>query len=354
MTRRTLAIVIAVPLMVALWLSAAFIPVPYVTYHPGVTVDMLAESGGQERIQVTGHKSFHDDGELRMTTVSVTTPEYDVSMFAALESWLSDDAAVQPYSSVYEEGETNETSDRESHAYMVTSQETSVAAALNELGHDLKPSVEVSAIDEGRPADGKLQVKDRIVKVNGTSVNTPDEVVRAIEKAGVERPLALVIVRDYERKRVSIKPEKVDGKPKIGIGVGTSIALPFKVEFNIDPEIGGPSAGLMFSLAVWDTLTEGSLTGGKHIAGTGTIDLKGTVGTIGGIQQKIAGARDAGADLFLVPNASKESTNCPDALGAANGDMKLVPVKDLGQAIDVIETWVEDPGADLPSCSDQE
>lgn len=354
MTRRTLAIVIAVPLMVGLWLAAAFVPVPFVTYHPGVTVDMLAENGGEERIEVPGHKTYHDGGELRMTTVSVTPPEYDVSMFSALEAWLSDDAAVQPFSSVYAEDETNETKEQESHAYMVTSQETSVAVALKELGHDVKQSAEVAAVGEDKPASGVLEVRDRIVEVGGTAVNTPDEVIKAVEQATAGEPLQLVVVRDYKRKRVTVTPEEVDGAPKVGVQVGTGVALPFKVDIDIDPEIGGPSAGLMFALAVYDTLTPGPLTDEHQIAGTGTIDIDGTVGTIGGIQQKIAGARDAGAELFLVPHNGPSSSNCEDAAGADNGDMRLVPVGTMAEALDVIKKWVDDPKADLPSCEDEE
>ncbi|MDN5895025.1 MAG: PDZ domain-containing protein [Nocardioides sp.] len=354
MTRRTLAIVIAVPLMVGLWLCAAFVPVPYVTYHPGVTVDILSEAGGQERVQVTGHKTYHDSGELRMTTVSVTSPEYDVSLFSAVESWLSDEAAVQPYSSVYEEGETNEASDKQSHAYMVTSQETAVAAALTEMGYDLKPTAEVAAVGKDEPASGVLKVKDRIVKVGSTAVSTPDQVIQAAGEATPGEPLKLVVVRDYDRTSLTVTPKDEDGKPKLGINVGVGLDLPFKVSLDINPDIGGPSAGLMFSLAVYDTLTPGSLTGGHQIAGTGTIDVKGTVGTIGGIQQKIPGARDAGAELFLVPNASPDSSNCDEAVGAANGDMDVVPVKGLHDAINVIKKWVDDPNADLPSCQDQE
>ena len=109
--------------------------------------------------------------------------------------------------------------------------------------------------------------------------------------------------------RVSVTPTIIDGVQRVGIRIGTGFELPFDVSVNIDDSIGGPSAGLMFSLAIYDTLTPGSLTGGQIVAGTGTIDEQGNVGPIGGIQQKIVGAREAGAQLFLVP-----PDNCADAL----------------------------------------
>jgi PDZ domain-containing protein len=124
-----------------------------------------------------------------------------------------------------------------------------------------------------------------------------------------------------------------------------SYDFPIDVSFGIDEDIGGPSAGLMFSLAVYDVLTEGSMTGGQVVAGTGTINPDGTVGPIGGIDQKIAGARDADADLFLVP-----ADNCDDAYESPNGDMELVRVATMSEAVDALELYAENPDADLPRC----
>ena len=108
MSRRTLAGVIAVPLMIGLWAAALLLPVPYVTYSPGVTVDVLAEENGKEIVQVVGHKAYRDDGELRMTTVYVTRPDARVNIFEAMSAWLDDEKALYPYDSVYGPGETAE------------------------------------------------------------------------------------------------------------------------------------------------------------------------------------------------------------------------------------------------------
>ena len=136
-----------------------------------------------------------------------------------------------------------------------------------------------------------------------------------------------------------------DGVPRIGIVPGNGFDFPFQVHVNIDPDVGGPSAGLMFSLAIYDTLTPGSLTGDAAVAGTGTMSEDGSVGPIGGIQQKIVGARDDGAELFLVP-----PDNCADALQAPNGDMRLVRADTMHDAVEALETWVDDPDATLPTC----
>ncbi len=141
--------------------------------------------------------------------------------------------------------------------------------------------------------------------------------------------------------------ESYTGSPQVGIVLGQGYRLPFPVNITIDPRIGGPSAGLMFSLAIYDTLTPGSLTEDGSIAGTGEIAPDGTVGPIGGIQQKIVGADDAGAQLFLVP-----SDNCDDARGAHNGDMRLAKVTNFEDAITTVQAWAKDHDAELPSCDD--
>ena len=344
MSRRSLATAIAVPLLVGLWVAAALVPVPYVTYHPGSTTDMLSETGGQERIQISGHDAYYDDGALRMTTVSVTPPEDDVSIFEALTAWLSDEEAVEPYDAVYDEGETDKQSDTQGAVDMTSSQDAAIAVALTQLGYKLPIDVTVGEVTEGMPADGVLETEDQLLRVNGTKVRRAQDVIDA---AATGDPLDLVVRRGKEWLKVSVTPKKTADGPRIGIGLGEAYSdFPFDVSVLIDPQIGGPSAGLMFSLAIYDTLTPGSLTGGHDIAGTGEISSDGTVGPIGGIAQKVVGARDAGAELFLVPDA-----NCEQALGAPREDMRLVRVRTMSDALESIKTWVADPDADLPSCS---
>jgi PDZ domain-containing protein len=344
MSRRSLATAIAVPLLVGLWVAAALLPVPYVTYHPGSTTDMLSEMGGKERIQVSGHPAYYDDesGALRMTTVSVTPPQEDVSIFEALTAWVSKEEAVEPYLAVYDKGETDKQSDTEGAVDMVSSQDAAIVVALDQLGYHLTPHVQVTDVVAGAPADGRLRQGDRVLEVNGTKVTSTKNVVDA---ADTGKPMTIVVRRDGKRETVRVTPRKTADGPRIGISVGPAYDFPFDVTVLIDPRIGGPSAGLMFSLAIYDTLTPGPLTGGHDIAGTGEIRPDGTVAPIGGIAQKVVGARDAGAQLFLVPDA-----NCAEALGAPRGDMRLVRVKTMPDALASIQNFVKDPDATLPSC----
>ncbi|MFC4784028.1 YlbL family protein [Nocardioides sp. MAHUQ-72] len=348
MTQRTLAGILAAPLLIGLWVAAATEPLPFVTYEPGLTVDVLAETQGQEIIQVQGHKVYRDDGELRMTTVYVSQPRpAKVTLAELMRDWVSPDDAVYPYKAVYAPDTTTEQNKREGAVEMVSSQDSAVAVALDELGYDVKPATEVLSVIDGSPADGKLQVRDIFVSVDGQKISSPDDVVKAVQGVQPGEVVDVVVRRDGKTTHVGVTPEEKDGKPTIGIQLGTGYEFPFKVSVNIDPAIGGPSAGLMFSLGIYDTLTPGSLTDGETIAGTGTVDGAGKVGPIGGIQQKIVAARDAGAKLFFVP-----PDNCKDALGAPNGDMRLVKATTMHDAVTALEAWDDDHDADLPSCEE--
>jgi PDZ domain-containing protein len=347
MTQRTLAGLLAVPLLIGLWTAAATEPLPYVTYEPGLTVDVLAETKGEEIVQVQGHETYRDAGELRMTTVYVSQPDARVNLFELMHGWISREDSVYPYKSVYRPDETTEDNRREGAVEMVSSQDAAIAAALKELGIDVQPALEVLSVSDGAPADGRLEVRDIFVSVDGHRVTRPDDVIEAVRGASAGEPVTFVVRRDGERRTVAVTPEQEDGRPQVGIQLGTGYEFPFKVSVNIDSSIGGPSAGLMFSLGIYDTLTPGSLTGGEVVAGTGTIDGSGKVGPIGGIQQKIVGARDAGARLFLVP-----PDNCQDAVGAPAEDMRLVKAETMHDAVAAIKTWVADHDADLPTCEE--
>ncbi|WP_109510386.1 PDZ domain-containing protein [Nocardioides speluncae] len=346
MTRRTLAGLIAVALLFGLWLAALVLPLPYVTYSPGITVDVLAEDQGKEIIQVNGHKTYRDDGEIRMTTVYVTQREAHISLFEVMRAWMNDERAVVPFDSVYREGQTQDEDETESAVQMVSSQDAAIAAALRELKVKVTAVTEVLSVSSDMPADGKLKVRDQIVSVNGKAVDSPDDIIKAVEGTPAGKQVTFQVRRKDAVKKVAIKPEKTEDGPKVGIITGPGYDFPFDVSVDIPDSIGGPSAGLMFSLAIYDTLTPGSLTDGEIVAGTGTIDGEGKVGSIGGIQQKIVAARKSGARLFMVP-----PDNCDDAIGAQNGDMRLVKATTMHDALNAIKSWVKDHDAELPTCT---
>lgn len=348
--QRMIAALLAIPLVLALIVVAWIKPLPYTTYGPGPTLDVLGTNDdGDEIVQITGEQTYRDAGELRMTTVSVSPPGTQQGLWQLVGTWLDGSDAVYPYDSVYPEDVTPEESKAEGQVEMSSSQQSAEIAALTDLGYDIEPAgLEVSSIVPGSPADGALALGDRFVQVGGTTIEEPQQVVDAIEAAD-GGPVEFVVQRDGARETVSVTPEQVDGSARVGVGIGPAYDFPFGISVNVDPRIGGPSAGLMFALAIYDTLTPGSLTGEGTVAGTGTIDSDGVVGAIGGIQQKVVGARESGAGMFLVP-----SGNCADVQGADAGDMRLVRATTLNDARTSIQAWVEDPDAELPACGDDD
>ena len=172
MNQRAWAAVLAMPLVAAMAVVALFKPLPYTTYAPGPTIDVLGAPDGKEIIQLPdGHKTYRDDGQLRMTTVSVTPKENDLNLFQVMGAWLDRDDAVYPKEAVYPDDKTADQVRDEGQVQMVSSQDTAVAVALKALGETVTPSLEVTLVGAGSPADGALVVRDLIRKVNGTPLS---------------------------------------------------------------------------------------------------------------------------------------------------------------------------------------
>jgi Lon-like protease len=349
-TRRTLASLLAFALVIGLAVVVARQPVPYVTYSPGPTVDVLGEFDGEEIIEVS-RRTYDDDGALRLTTVVPSGPDRKVHLPELLNAWVDPDRAVYPRSAIYAPEDTRESVRTESGIQMASSQDNAVAAALTALDIDFDEAVKVALVEEDGPSDGKLEAGDLILAVDGKQVSTLEQLTSAIQPKPVGSTVRLRVRRDGEvltRRIRTVESPQDETKSAVLIQIAPSYEFPFEVDLNISENIGGPSAGLMFALGIYDVLTPGSLTGGKVIAGTGEIDPQGRVGPIGGIAQKVAGAQDDDAELFLVPAA-----NCAEALDAGHDpdEIRLVRTTSFEQAVDSLETWVENPDADLPRCT---
>jgi PDZ domain-containing protein len=352
MTRRTWASILAVVLVVGLSVVAARKSVPYVTFSPGPTVNVLGKVGDKSIIQVTGHASYRDKGELRLTTIVPTGPSQKVNIPTMVFAWIDPDRAVYPRSTLYGKTDTSQSVEQQSAAQMASSQDNAIASALTALHIPFTTKVGIAAVEKGGPADGKLQPGDVIVTVNGKDVTGVSEVTDSIRPLPVGSHVTMTVRRGGKLQRVSMVTAAAPDDPKASaIHVSIQAAgyvFPFKVQIKLDQNIGGPSAGLMFSMGIYDVLTPGSLTGGKAIAGTGEIDGEGNVSPIGGIQQKLVGAQSDGAKLFLVP-----ADNCAEALGGHYDPdkMRLVKVTKLDDALQDVQSWVKDPKTSLPRCT---
>lgn len=351
MRRRTWAAVLAVVLVVGLSVLAARKPVPYATFSPGPTVNVLGKSGKSEIITVEGRKSYHDDGALRLTTIIASGAGEKISIAELVTAWIDPDRAVYPYTAVHAPTDTRESVREQSAVQMVSSQDNAVAAALGAMNIPFTSAVKIAQVSKDGPADGQLKNGDLVLSVNGKKVSTLDELTGTIRPLKVGSEVTVKVRRDGREleKRMTTTASPQDKKlSALLVSIAPSYEFPFEVDLRLDDNIGGPSGGLMFALGIYDVLTPGSLTGGKAIAGSGEIDAQGEVGGIGGIQQKVVGAQDSGAGLFLVP-----AENCAEALGGHYDPdkIRLVKVTTLKEAIEDVQAWVKDSDATMARCT---
>ncbi|WP_433874370.1 YlbL family protein [Sinomonas atrocyanea] len=324
------------------------VPVPFVVGVPGPTYNALGSADGKEVISVAGHDTYPASGALDLTTVYMRGgPASDVGLVELARSWFDSSREILPEDVVYPKGVTRQQISDENAAQMDDSQHTAVAAALRELGVPFEQQLNVGSVPDGSPSSGKLRAGDRLLKVGGRAADTLPAVQEAVA-AGQGAPVEVVVLRDGAQVTQTITPTNNSGRWLLGIGIRYSFTFPFTVDVQLS-NVGGPSAGMMFALAIYDKLTPGDLTGGKHIAGTGTIGPDGRVGSIGGIAQKLHGARDAGATLFLAP-----AGNCDEVAGHIPDGLAVVKVSTLGDARTAVEGYArgEDP-AGMPQCTAQ-
>lgn len=349
LSRRTLTLIVAMSILTVLTCLVAFARVPYVTMRPGPVFNTLGEIDGTAMITFGDDvRTYPTDGRLNFTTVSVTRAESRMSLAAAMQAWLDRDIAVVPHDFLYPNDQTDEQSKAESAAQLASSQDSSRAAGLRAAGYEVTETPKVAAVVEDGPAVGKLEVDDLILSVDGKHVTTQKSVSEAISKHSPGEDVTIGYQRGGKKDQATITTAAIGDEPdkaRVGISVGIGFEFPIEVENHIGDRVGGSSAGTMFALAIYDELTPGSLTGGQNVAGTGTIDPDGVVGAIGGVRQKMAGAADAGADIFLVPAA-----NCEEATVGHDFDMTLVKVAELDEAIDALDALAKDPKAKVPSC----
>lgn len=262
MTRRGQTVLVGAVVVLMLAIGLAYMPVPYVAFGPGETVNTLGvERQGDKNvpvITVTGTPVSESKGQLRLTTVGVYE---NLDLGSALRFWLDDKYAVVPRETIYRPGESRKEVQKKNTKLLYDSQDLARIAAFRELGY-----------------------------------NAPQQ------------------------------------NP------------PFEVKFDL-AGIGGPSAGLMFALGIIDKVLPEDLTGGRIIAGTGEITIDGKVGPIGGISQKLVGAKKAGAKVFLTPEG-----NCHDAVKTVPKGLRLIKASTLHEALGALRA-LRDGNGNIPACN---
>ena len=315
-------------------LAALFIPSPFVILAPGTPQNVLGEA-----IKISGTKTYPTTGKLSVTSVMVTDPDSYITGFDILYGWIDNQRAVLPRQEVYPDGETAAEAVKQGAAEMNGSQINATAAALSYLGYKSASKLAVVDVNKESKAQNVILVNDQVLTIDDRKFENTTELLQFLDN---KKPGDYVTVK-VNRKGVELTKKitlssRDDGSAFIGINIQEQFVFPFDVKIKLE-ETGGPSGGLIFAIGVVDKLTAEDLIRSRNIAGTGTITTTGNVGPIGGIAEKIIGARDFGVEIFFTPIENCQDISNIEALGQGKGEkaMKIVPVATLAEAIAVLK-----------------
>lgn len=315
-------------------------PVPYVQLSPGPVYDALGEDQGNPVVSISGAKTYPTDGSLAITTVFETgAPGSRLTLSQALRGWIDPAVDVVPRDLLFPpdafDGEDpGGTFQRQGAAQMAESEQSAVAAALTYVGEPVTYEVVIDEVQPDAPADGVLLPGDVLIEIDGTPVPDYRSVKQVMSDVSPGDDVTIEVGRDDEVVTETVtteaNPDDAD-RAYLGVILGLGFTSPVEVDLNLD-NVGGPSAGLIFSLAIVDSLTPEQLAAGRSIAGTGTISQNGRVGPIGGIVQKMYGASESGAEVFIAPRS-----NCAEVVGNEPAGLDVIAVRTLEEAVKALE-----------------
>ena len=305
------------------------IELPYLAWSPGPTPEVV------DLLTVEGAEQYAVEGDLYMLTVS----QQDLNVYELLAAVADPQVDVLERTAVRPIDVTQEEYQRQSRERMDESKVAAISVALDRVGYDVTvegDGVEVVSVLEGTPAEGVLEAGDIITAINGKRVFVSTDAVAEISTHAIGDTITLTVSRGEDTLEVPItltEHTQNKGQPMVGFGPMTyNPRFIFPIDVDIDSSnIGGPSAGMMYALAIINVLTPEDLTHGLRIAGTGTISTNGDVGPIGGVRQKVVGATQSGAQYILVPEANYE-----EALTAEIEGAEIVAVATIDDALDFL------------------
>ncbi|MBM7692381.1 PDZ domain-containing protein [Peribacillus deserti] len=317
-------------------LGSTFFTLPFYVTKPGMAEEL------DPVVHVDG--GYQSKGEFMLTTIRMGKANIYTYLIAKFSKYQE----LYPINQIRNENETDEEYNVRQLNMMEGSKESAIEVAYKKAGQTVTShfnGIYVMHVSDKMPASGVLEPGDRIVKLNGRTFQSSKQFIDYLSKKQSGEEISISFERDKETKNKRIKLAPLPGqKGRMGIGIhlidDKNITTDPKVTINSD-KIGGPSAGLMFSLEIYDQLTEEDITKGRKIAGTGEILPDGTVGPIGGIDQKIVAADKSGADIFFAPNEKgKKDSNYRLAVKAAKDietNMKIVPVDTFSEALEYLD-----------------
>lgn len=331
--------------LLAIIIVASFVlPMPYYIERPGVPTHL------DQLVTVNGQRD-EEPGSYSLTSVAI----YQATLVQAIK------AKFEPFSDLVSEKElfgeaTGEEYTQMQQYYMTSSQNSAIEQALTLADKPFEfefKGVYVMHVDPSSSFFNQINIGDTVTKVDGKTFKSSQEFMDYVQGKKVGETVTITFLHNNEEEEATGDLIELPSNQKAGIGISlidhTAISSEEKIDFHVE-NIGGPSAGLMFTLQIYDQLTGGHLRQGRNIAGTGTMDFDGKIGRIGGIDKKIAGAVAAGTDVFfapddeITPEMKKDfpgiTSNYEEAklvLETLDTEMKLVPVKTVKDAIDYLE-----------------
>jgi Lon-like protease len=348
-TRQTWTAFVSAAVFVMFAILLVVVSVPFVNWSPGGARDTLGEIGDKPMIEISGIQTYPTTGQLDLTVVASTPADGRLSLPQALFAYWLPRRDTIPKELVYDPGKSADELQAEDADMMETAQDDAIVAALRAANQPVTEMPQVSSVTIGGPAHDRLLPGDLVVSVDGVPATDSDVIQRLVRRHRVGEHVLFAVLRDGSQTEVTVttaESPSQSGVPIVGINLGEGYKYEPAISFELGQQIGGPSAGLVFAVAIYDKLTEGPLLEGKHVAGTGAITPNGDVGAIGAIQEKAAAAEREGATAFLVPAA-----NCADLAGLET-DMTLIRVETLFEAIGALrDLQTPERTALIPRCS---
>jgi PDZ domain-containing protein len=327
-------------------LFVVFAPTPYLVEQPGPVYNLLGDINGDPMISISGQQTYPVSGELDMLTVTLRgNSSRGASWLDVGLAQIDSSMTVVNITDIYPEGWDDARLDEESDMMMLDSQANAKAAALKLLDIPFTSELKITRVEKSGPAGNILKAGDTVLTVQGQVATGLPQVQRMVAETQGQRTVDLEVTRDGKKLSLSVLPKQIDGKWRMGIYVQTVPTFPFPIDVQVG-NVGGPSAGQILALAIYDKLTPGELTAGKRIAGTGTISQDGEIGPVGGVKQKMYGAKKAGVSWFLVP-----SENCDQVIGNIPDGLTVVKVSTIQDSLKAVKAIALDSGTDrLLSC----
>ena len=342
-------------LVVVLIAAVFLVPVNAVIEAPGPTWNVLdnGKSADQDVLKVSGTETYPTEGALRMTTVSVSgCPGYPVTTADLIAAWISSDRRIVDRNEVCPQNQSAQQVEETGKAQMTASQDSAVIAALIETGMAGAMHLTVTEVIEQQTST-EIQAGDVLETITpeggeATTITSFSQLRELMTTIPEGTRVTLGVNRGEQQTTAAlttIAPQEGTTGSLLGLSLKISVDSTVEASFGLS-DVGGPSAGMMFALGVVDEITPGSLTGGKDISGTGTINMDGQVGPIGGIQQKMAGARNSGSRFFLAP-----ASNCDEVRGHEPEGMQVFAVSTLHEAVTATEAIASGNTSGLTTCS---